>query len=292
MIDDERAPKHFGRVNRRERRKQASEARRSARREVPIAADPAAPVATLEPAMLERLEGEVQSRLTSPFTEEGAVRAAAAGSDAMDEALALVWKQSGKGPACARGCAYCCTQGVAVTAPEVIRMVSHATQTLPPGDLERIRERAARNALLTHGTTVLGYPPRLDCAFLGDDRACLVHAARPLMCRREHAMDAADCKQGYDLAAPGVDHPIVRLVRAKLASDEVLDAYRYGLAAAGADPSYYELQEAAHIALSVPGSSDAWLAGSAAFATARFDQTEEPSRIPTPRAPRRRLPVA
>jgi Fe-S-cluster containining protein len=279
-------------VNRHERRKRASEERRLGKRESSAPEPAPAAEGTVPPAVLDRLEADVRVHLADGAGEDGARRAVDAASEAMDAALGVVWLQSDLAPACARGCSYCCTQAVSVTAPELLRMVAHARETLAPADLDRLRARAEHNARLTHGKAGLAYPPRLDCAFLGEDRACQAHAVRPLMCRREHAMDVADCKQGYDLAAPGQDHPIVRLVRAKLASDEILDAYHRGLASAGVDAADYELQEAAHLALSNPGAAADWIAGRPVFASARLTEAAaEPGRIPTPRAPRR-LPVA
>lgn len=103
-------------------------------------------------------------------------------------------------------------------------------------------------------------------------------------------MDVAECRCGYEHAGPGQDYPIGRVVRVKLASDEIFDAYHDGLAAAGADATDYELQEAGHLALSEPEASLQSLASSTRFASARLDQTDDPARIPTPPAPRR-LPV-
>jgi Fe-S-cluster containining protein len=263
-------------MNRHERRRLASVERRGASAESTAPLDP--------------LSAEVTNEWAGAKTEAAAIGAATRATETMDQRLAEVWEESGTAPACKRGCSYCCTVPVSVTAPEVIRLVAYARETLPPEELARVKERAEANARETHGTTALGYPPRLDCAFLGADRACLVHSARPLMCRREHAMDVAQCKTAYDLAAPGKDSPIDRLVPAKLASDVVLDAYHNGLAASGVDPSDYELQEAAHIALSGEDAIARWLNGEETFASARVNRTIDKRQIPTPRAPRRFFP--
>jgi Fe-S-cluster containining protein len=193
-------------------------------------------------------------------------------------------------PACKRGCSYCCTVRVSVTVPELIRLVSHARETVPPDELAAIEERARANAVQTHGKTSLRYPPRLGCAFLGNDGSCRVHPARPLMCRREHAVDVEQCRTAYEQAAPGKDYPIDRLIPAKLASDVVLDAYHRGLVEAGLDDSDYELQEATHIALAQPAAIAGWLEGRATLVRARVNHAVEEGQIPTIRATRR-LPV-
>ncbi len=274
-------------MNRRERRLRASQERRDPTRpEAGAALGPKVPA----PAIVDPLHLDVVAELSGATTVAAVTTAATLAADAMGDRLALVWRNSGLMPACGRGCSYCCTVPVSVTVPELVRLVSYARETLPADELASLKARAKANAAKTHGTTSLGYPPRLDCAFLGADRSCLVHPARPLMCRREHAMDAAQCRAGYDGAAPGKDHPIDRLVAAKLASDVVLDAYRDGVADAGLDSSGYELQEAAHIAFSDERSIPDWLEGQATFARARLNTATDRGRIPTPRA-LRRLPL-
>jgi Fe-S-cluster containining protein len=269
-------------VNRQERRKRASEERRAAKGR---GADGPSADGARDP-----LASTVAAELRGARSEEAAARAAAAAEDVMDDRLAMVWASSGMTAACKRGCSYCCTVPVSVTIPELIRVVSFARDTLPPDELATIAARASANAVQTHGKSSLHYPPQLPCAFLGSDGSCRVHSVRPLMCRREHAVDVQQCKTAYDLAAPGKDHPIDRLISAKLASDVVLDAYHLGLVEGGVDESNYELQEAAHLALSQPSAIAGWLAGQATFARARMNHAADEGQIPIVRAPRR-LPV-
>ncbi len=207
------------------------------------------------------------------------VDVATVAANTMHVRLTQVWQESGMVSACQRGCMYCCTVRVSVTIPELIRMVNYARANLSPEQLDSIKERARANAPLTHGTTNLGYPPRLPCAFLDMDGTCRVYAAWPLMCRREHALDATECKAAYDFAAPGKDYPIVRLISVKSASEAVLDAYHRGLAEARLDAQDYELQEAAHIAFSEPNAIAEWLRGQPAFASARLNKTFEEGQI-------------
>jgi Fe-S-cluster containining protein len=274
-------------MNRHERRKRAAEERQAAakNRSTSGASAEAAPTGA------DPLTTTVATELRAARTEEVAIRAAEVAAEAMDDRLAMVWASAGMAPACKRGCNYCCSVPVSVTIPELIRVVSYARETLTPDELAAIETRAAANAVKTHGKSTLHYPPRLDCAFLGSDGSCRVHAARPLMCRREHAVNVEQCRTAYELAAPGKDHPIDRLIPAKLASDVVLDAYHRGLAEAGLDDTEYELQEAAHIALSQPEAMTKWLARKPTFARARIHNAVEPGQIATIRAPRR-LPVA
>ena len=188
-------------MNRHERRKQLSEARRATKR------DGIRPTQNTASSAFDPVADAVTRQIRGDLTEESAVRAAATAAQAMDDALAGTWNEAKIAPACKRGCSYCCSVPVSVTGPEILRLVAHARATLSPDELARVQARAEANARLTHGTTTLDYPPRLDCAFLGDDRSCLVHAARPLMCRREHALDVAQCKKGYDWRLPGKTTP-------------------------------------------------------------------------------------
>jgi Fe-S-cluster containining protein len=278
-------------MNRLERRKRASEQRRAAGAQKPVAQPSRHPTARGfaqpdQPAPDPLAADIVRTwREASPSDIEGpAVHAAAAASDAMDARLAGTWAESGLTPACSRGCRWCCTVRVMATVPEVIRLVTYARAALAPEELARVEARAMANAAQTHGSTALGYPPRLECAFLDEGGACTVHPARPLACRREHAVDVSQCKAGYDLAAPGRDHPIDRLLAAIRTSNVVLDTYQRGLTGAGVDAAPYELQEAAHIAFSDPDAIAGWLEGRPTFARARLNEAVEAGKIATPRA--------
>src|SRR5206468_3431804 len=107
---------------------------------------------------------------------------------------------------------------------------------------------------------------------------CLVYGARPLACRKQHALDAQQCKDAFDQeaarsdaasAAPPVEGLTIEQAKLPIkAGMQVFAAYRAALAAAGVDDAAYEFQEALHIALSRPDAFEAWLAGEAIFDSA------------------------
>lgn len=224
----------------------------------------------------ESLDADIARALREPTSEEGLTTAAALGQGLMDGAVTVGWQGSKLRAACKEGCAYCC-QGVrvAVTIAEVARAVDHARAYLEPEALAHVEERARDNAPRTHGATARGYPLRLACALLGDDGRCTVYAARPMMCRREHSLDVAQCKAGFDSDDPERDSPIDHASRVMELGDATISAFRRALSDAGTDAGYYELQEALHLVLSTPGILRAWLDGSDAFASARLDETVE-----------------
>lgn len=87
------------------------------------------------------------------------------------------------GLACAKGCAYCCVQTVAVTAAEAFAVAA------------QMRAREAMVARLLSEPTRRLEEPRSDwrdCAFL-EDKACGVYAARPLACHGFVSYDLNAC---------------------------------------------------------------------------------------------------
>ncbi|MFO0575061.1 MAG: YkgJ family cysteine cluster protein [Polyangia bacterium] len=75
--------------------------------------------------------------------------------------------------ACRRGCAGCCRVELSLCAVEAAAVRAHL-ETLPPDEREALRRRAQR-------------PPEAAprCVMLGDDDACAIYAARPLVCRTQ-----------------------------------------------------------------------------------------------------------
>lgn len=103
-----------------------------------------------------------------------------------------------RGLQCRRGCNACCSQLFEITPLEASYIARHVRQ-LPADEQQRLRERAtayqeARARLLTARARELkaqhieGKLPvvglRLPCPALGDDGACSIYEARPLICRK------------------------------------------------------------------------------------------------------------
>lgn len=217
-------------------------------------------------------------------SSSAAVAAASDGGKRMDALLQVGWAGAAKPKACSKGCSFCCSIHVSVTIPEVIRMVEHANSNLGGEAVAKIRERARVNAVQTHGKSSLYYPARLDCAMLVNGE-CLAYSARPIACRREHSLSVEDCKNGYEMAEPGVDYALERDEELFAVSGMPWIRYTAGLAEAGVDARPYELQEALDLMLSEPNAADRWLAGEPIFDRALSNESLEGAFVPLRRAP-------
>jgi hypothetical protein len=100
-------------VNRHERRKQASEARRVTKR------DGIEPAQNTTSNAIDPVVHAGTRQIGEELTEESAIRAAATAAQAMDDALAHTWNAATIAPACKRGCSYCYTVPVSVTGPDL-----------------------------------------------------------------------------------------------------------------------------------------------------------------------------
>jgi Fe-S-cluster containining protein len=94
--------------------------------------------------------------------------------------------------ACGADCAYCCyVPKVLVTLPELARIIEHV-QAWPVEQTEALKARLEAH-MLAQSSDVASPAARPPCALLVD-RRCSVYAARPLVCRGQHAYDVQECK--------------------------------------------------------------------------------------------------
>jgi Fe-S-cluster containining protein len=99
-------------------------------------------------------------------------------------------------PACAPGCAACCTVNVGTLGVEGAAVAAYLRRKLGH---ERARD-AGRLLLQFHervrwiddGERIRA---RLACPFLDAERACTIHPVRPLACRSISSLDPADCRR-------------------------------------------------------------------------------------------------
>jgi Fe-S-cluster containining protein len=165
-------------------------------------------------------------------------------------------------PACARGCATCCTVNVATLALEGIaaahllrqRLGAAAAAALAPGLHAfhgRIRWLEDRERILD----------RLACPLLADDGACGIHPARPLVCRGLTSLDAGECRAA--IAAAAAEEPAV--VRVDLLQHELYaDAFAAlaeALARRGLDARRRDVSGMTACFLADPSLAPAFLAG-------------------------------
>lgn len=163
---------------------------------------------------------------------------------------------------CREGCDWCCYLTVGTAAPEVLRIVAHLREALPPEEFQALRERAARLSGARRERAASG---PLPCALLVEHR-CAAYAVRPLTCRGFNSGDARRCQRSLadrTVTVPA-DAAQVRL------HTFALDGLRAGLAEAGLPGDLLELTAALHVALETPDAAARWLAGEAIFAPARL----------------------
>lgn len=170
--------------------------------------------------------------------------------------------------ACKKGCDWCCYCRVGTAAPEVLRIAEYLRQTLPPEQLQAVRERVARLDDLRRALQpVRRADPRLPCALLADHR-CVAYPVRPLTCRGFNSSDAARCERFVE--APNTVHVPAYAPQLRLHTF-VLDGLRAGLTESGLKGDLLELTAALRIALEAPDAAERWLAGEPVFAAARLD---------------------
>jgi hypothetical protein len=89
------------------------------------------------------------------------------------------------------------------------------------------------------------------------------------MCRRQHSLDADDCKDFFENASAGEDRPMQHAPEPLAIGGMTLDTYREALEKAHVDGSFFELQEALHIALTDERAVAEWLRKAPVFGSAR-----------------------
>lgn len=170
--------------------------------------------------------------------------------------------------ACGEGCSSCCETYVSVSIPEAIAIASHVTTQdtgQKRGDLlRRLRELAtARRGLAWDHIKVA------PCAFLVD-RRCSIYAARPIPCRRYHALDSSAACDAYVLKGGGplgddiatVDKR--RMDAVKAVAIELAEACRE----LKLESARVELSAAVLLLLEKPDTAERWLRGDRVFASA------------------------
>lgn len=103
---------------------------------------------------------------------------------------------------CARGCAHCCHLQVLATPSEVAWILAEYTLTTAQSEL------IVANAKAASGLSPGDYRRRrIRCAFLDEQEACSIYAARPLKCRTHTSSSVAACASS-DRAIPMDPWPV------------------------------------------------------------------------------------
>lgn len=159
--------------------------------------------------------------------------------------------------ACRRGCGYCCTQLVTVTAPEALWVA--ATIRRRTRTVEKVRAADAATHSLSMDERLKSH---IVCPLLEDD-ACSIYASRPLGCRHFVSVDLNACIATF---VHGADPQIPMPAR----HTDILYTIRMALYAAirlkGLQDAAYELNAAVTAALAYEDAEARWLGGEDIFA--------------------------
>ena len=265
-------------MSRRERRAQEREEKRAqkaqAKTRLPVAPNAAAPPAD-KALVVRRLVRDLVLYRTRGHetTKQLPLVAAAAAIESVTPSMAEKFDEEPR-PACKKGCAYCCHLHVAVTIPELLLAVGYARETKDAAELAALAARAKHAAYLARGTTPLTYPMP-PCAFLGEDGACTIYAARPLACRGHHSFDVEACRQVFETKK---DVPTPKRETLVMLGDSAARGLRDALSELRLDGGTYELNQALDIALREPEADVRWRNGEAVFSGARATLSAEEAR--------------
>jgi Fe-S-cluster containining protein len=166
-------------------------------------------------------------------------------------------------PACAPGCATCCTVNVATLPIEGAAAAAFLRKRLPQRE---VRARAA--ALLEFhdrvrwredGERIRG---RLACPLLDERGRCSIHPVRPLACRGLSSLDPGDCRRA--VADPEEHAGAVRMnLLQKALYDEAIAALAEALRARGLDARCRDVSGMTGVFLADPARATAYAAGAA-----------------------------
>ncbi len=197
-------------------------------------------------------------RILLDETDPGRVaRAAKQATDVFE--VSLDANPPGKPLDCKKGCAYCCSRLVGVSAPEAFLVVEHISRSANPFlASDGVLDRAA----LTVGVDAAGRgKSRTACALL-ENGLCAVYADRPLACRANASHSVAACLQAYEGRGSNIPVPMVHL----FLGDRCRMAVYAALRSLGFPAVSYELSEAVTVILRTDDARTRWYAGEDIFA--------------------------
>lgn len=182
--------------------------------------------------------------------------------------------------ACGEGCSSCCETYVLVSIPEAIAIAAHVTTQdtgqKRPEILRRLRELATARKSLAWDQI-----KPAPCAFLVN-RRCSIYAARPIPCRRYHALDSSRACDLYVLGGGGPltdeTNPTVdqrRMAAVKAVAVELAEVCRE----LKLESARVELSGAVLLLLEKPDLADRWLRGERVFAKA-YEPARDVRRLP------------
>jgi Fe-S-cluster containining protein len=166
-------------------------------------------------------------------------------------------------PACALGCAGCCTVNVGTLAIEGAAAAAWLRRRL------QSREVAARAAHLLRFHEGVRWQDdgeriraRVRCPFLDGGGGCSIHPARPLACRALSSLDAGECRLALEERGGEGGPGLVRMnLLQKALYDEALGALSAVLAGRGLDARRRDVSGMTGLFLADPAQAAAFAAG-------------------------------
>jgi len=174
--------------------------------------------------------------------------------------------------ACGRGCNFCCSMEVAVTASEAINIKQYVETTLK-SSLEKIKTR------VRHARRAIGDKNEIErklagimCPLLGPEGNCSVYPVRPLGCRAWVSTDP-------DLCREDAENPLANV---QIAQSTTLLGFRENMHQRiiameqknGATIGFFELVRALHVAWQTPNFEARWYEGEPILESARYTPTQ------------------
>ncbi len=166
-------------------------------------------------------------------------------------------------PACALGCATCCTVNVGTLPLEGVAAAAYLRRRLRP---DQIADRAAE--LLRFHDEVRWQDDgeriraRVRCPFLDGRGGCSIHPVRPLACRALSSLDAGECRLALDERGEGDGPGLVRMnLLQKALYDEASGALSAVLARRGLDARSRDVSGMTGVFLADPARAGEFAAG-------------------------------
>lgn len=165
----------------------------------------------------------------------------------------------GKPLDCKKGCSYCCSRLVGVSAPEAF-WVAEQISNSDDGFLQR-------DAYFERAKRTIGADPeargsnQTPCALLNDG-TCSVYSARPITCRSNASHSVAACLAAFQGEDSNIPVPLVHMFlgdRCRMAIYAALRSLKYRAVS-------YELSEAVSLILREENARERWYAGEDIFA--------------------------
>lgn len=176
--------------------------------------------------------------------------------------------------ACSSGCAHCCYQLVAVSAPEVFRIVRYMKASMLSAQLEETVGRLRNLDKATRGAnTKARVNIKKPCAFLDQDRQCTIYSVRPLACSEFTSYNIQDCKRGQRIGFKpyGIIHEKARMITFNAVRQGLHDGL--AIALPKADVQWLELTAAVHTTFDQSDAEDGWMSGKDIFAKSHLNQS-------------------